>query len=66
MLSPVNRVTLNFSYQLVEFSAGNKPEEGEDDVKSACPLHLGRLTCYNGWDKEMLPCEGKLTSKTQS
>ena len=29
----------------------NKPEEGEDDVKSSCPLCLGRHTCYNGRDK---------------
>ncbi|XLT05919.1 hypothetical protein HN51_044668 [Arachis hypogaea] len=27
------------------------PEEGEDDVKSSCPLCPGRHTCYNGWDK---------------
>ena len=33
---------------------GNKPEEGEDDVKSACPLYSGRHTCYNGRDKERL------------
>ncbi len=35
---------LNFSYN----TAGVKPEEGEDDVKSAWPLRLGRHTCYNG------------------
>ena len=35
-------------------TAGNKPEEGEDDVKSACPLYSGRHTCYNGRDKKQL------------
>ena len=35
-------------------TAGAKPEEGEDDVKSACPLYSGRHTCYNGRDKELL------------
>ncbi len=29
-------------------TAGVKPEEGEDDVKSAWPLWAGRHTCYNG------------------
>src|SRR6187431_1411924 len=29
-------------------TAGDKPEEGEDDVKSAWPLCLGLHTCYNG------------------
>ena len=47
-------------------TAGDKPEEGEDDVKSACPLRPGLHTCYNGRDNEMQPCEGKLTSKTRS
>ncbi|CAN7083710.1 unnamed protein product [Brassica oleracea var. botrytis] len=32
----------------IEESAGDKPEEGEDDVKSSCPLCSGRHTCYNG------------------
>ncbi len=27
-------------------TAGNKPEEGGDDVKSSCPYDLG-YTCYN-------------------
>ncbi len=45
-------VTNNTSAQ----TAGEKPEEGGDDVKSACPLRPGRLTCYNGRDNEMLPC----------
>nr|VDD60622.1 unnamed protein product [Brassica oleracea] len=32
----------------IEESAGEKLEEGEDDVKSSCPLCSGRHTCYNG------------------
>ena len=34
-------------------TAGDKPEEGEDDVKSSRPLWAGLHTCYNGGDKEM-------------
>ncbi|XP_019242764.1 PREDICTED: uncharacterized protein LOC109222929 [Nicotiana attenuata] len=33
------------------WTAGDKSEEGEDDVKSSCPLCPGRHTCYSGWDK---------------
>ena len=29
-------------------TAGDKPEEGGDDVKSAWPLYPGRHTRYNG------------------
>ena len=29
-------------------TAGNKPEEGGDDVKSSWPLYPGLHTCYNG------------------
>ena len=29
-------------------TAGAKPEEGGDDVKSSCPLRPGLHTCYNG------------------
>src|SRR5678810_1649 len=29
-------------------TAGGKPEEGGDDVKSSWPLRLGLHTCYNG------------------
>ncbi len=32
-------------------TAGDKPEEGGDDVKSACPLRLGLHTYYNATDK---------------
>ena len=31
-----------------EETAGDKPEEGGDDVKSSCPLCPGLHTCYNG------------------
>ena len=53
-------MTLVFNYDTVVSSglthisegfkktAGYKPEEGEDDVKSACPLYPGLHTCYNG------------------
>ncbi len=34
-----------------EETAGDKPEEGGDDVKSAWPLCLGLHTCYNGRHK---------------
>ena len=30
--------------------AGDKPEEGGDDVKSSWPLRAGLHTCYNGGD----------------
>ena len=31
-------------------TAGDKPEEGGDDVKSSWPLWAGLHTCYNGDD----------------
>ncbi len=34
-------------------TAGDKPEEGGDDVKSSCPLRAGLHTCYNGGDSGM-------------
>ena len=33
-------------------TAGDKSEEGGDDVKSSCPLCLGLHTYYNGYNKE--------------
>lgn len=33
-------------------TAGDKPEEGGDDVKSSCPLWPGLHTYYNGGYKE--------------
>ncbi|RWR98209.1 LOW QUALITY PROTEIN: ycf68 protein [Cinnamomum micranthum f. kanehirae] len=44
-------------------TAGDKPEEGEDDVKSSCPLCPGRHTCYNGRDKGSRSRQGELTPK---
>ena len=53
-LSPATSATLAFSCQhLVGHSkgtAGDKPEEGGDDVKSSWPLWAGLHTCYNGGD----------------
>ena len=43
-------------------TAGEKPEEGGDDVKSAWPLRLGPHTCYNGCDNEFRAREGKAIS----
>jgi hypothetical protein len=40
-------------------TAGDKPEEGEDDVKSSCPLRLGLHTSYNGIDKGSQVCKCK-------
>ena len=34
-------------------TAGVKPEEGGDDVKSSWPLCLGLHTCYNGMYRTM-------------
>ncbi|KAL4287088.1 hypothetical protein HN51_054767 [Arachis hypogaea] len=44
-------------------TAGNKPKEGKDNVKSSCPLCPGRHTFYNGWDKGSRSREGELTPK---
>ncbi len=38
-------------------TAGDKPEEGEDDVKSSWPLYPGLHTCYNGRYNKMLDRE---------
>ena len=65
-LSPATSATLVVSWLQTTKTAGDKPEEGEDDVKSACPLRPGLHTCYNGRDKELQPREGKPTSKTRS
>ena len=65
-LSPATSATLVVSWLQTTKTAGDKPEEGEDDVKSACPLRPGLHTCYNGRDNELQPREGKPTSKTRS
>ncbi|KAL0320273.1 UNVERIFIED_CONTAM: hypothetical protein Sradi_5288800 [Sesamum radiatum] len=36
----------------------DKPKEGEDDIKSSCPLWPGRHACYNGWAKGRDPASG--------
>src|SRR5207253_7301046 len=68
-LSPATSATLAFScHHLVGHSkgtAGDKPEEGGDDVKSSWPLRAGLHTCYNGGDSEQRPREGELISKSR-
>lgn len=44
-------------------TAGFKPEEGGDDVRSAWPLCPGLHTCYNGGYKELRTREGEPISK---
>ena len=44
-------------------TAGDKPEEGGDDVKSSWPLHPGLHTCYNGGDSGQLLREKRLIPK---
>ncbi len=56
-LSPATSATLALScHHLVGHSrrtAGDKPEEGGDDVKSSWPLRAELHTCYNGGDRGM-------------
>jgi hypothetical protein len=47
-------------------TAGDKPEEGGDDVKSAWPLCLGPHTCYNGRYKGLRTREGERIPKSRS
>ena len=47
------------SYQ----TAGEKPEEGGDDVKSSCPLWPGLHTYYNGVYSAKQTSDGKRTVK---
>ncbi len=46
-------------------TAGDKPEEGGDDVKSSWPLRPGLHTCYNGWYKGLQYCEVERIPKSQ-
>ena len=48
-----------------EETAGDKPEEGGDDVKSSWPLRAGLHTCYNGGDNGWRSREGELISKNR-
>ncbi len=47
-------------------TAGVKPEEGGDDVKSSWPLCPGLHTCYNGHYKGQRTREGEQISKKWS
>ncbi len=47
-------------------TAGDKPEEGGDDVQSARPLCPGLHTCYNGRYNELQYREVELISKNRS
>ena len=44
-------------------TAGDKPEEGGDDVKSSWPLRAGLHTCYNGSDRGTQVGDGEPISK---
>src|SRR5881275_2900703 len=44
-------------------TAGVKPEEGGDDVKSSWPLCPGLHTCYNGVDRGKRAREGEQIPK---
>ena len=47
-------------------TAGDKPEEGGDDVKSSCPLCPGLHTCYNGRYRGLLSREVERIPKSRS
>ena len=47
-------------------TAGDKPEEGGDDVKSSWSLRPGLHTCYNGRDKPQQCREVERIGKTRS
>ena len=47
-------------------TAGAKPEEGGDDVKSSWSLRPGLHTCYNGRDKPLQCREVERIGKTRS
>ena len=46
-------------------TAGDKPEEGGDDVKSSWPLWAGLHTCYNGGNKGKRHCKVKRIPKSR-
>ena len=46
-------------------TAGAKPEEGGDDVKSSWPLRAGLHTCYNGGDNGTLRGDPSQISKSR-
>ena len=45
-------------------TAGDKPEEGGDDVKSSWPLCPGLHTCYNGMYRKLGVCKYARIPKT--
>ena len=47
-------------------TAGDKPEEGGDDVKSSWPLRPGRHTCYNGRYRASPTRKSALIAKSRS
>src|SRR5690606_36818110 len=47
-------------------TAGDKPEEGGDDVKSSWSLRPGLHTCYNGRDKVLRSRQVEPITKTRS
>ena len=47
-------------------TAGDKPEEGGDEVKSSCPLRPGLQTCYNGRYKGLQYREVERIPESQS
>ncbi len=47
-------------------TAGDKPEEGGDDVKSSWPLWVGLHTCYNGQYRGLQTRESKLVPQSWS
>ncbi len=47
-------------------TAGDKPEEGGDDVKSSWPLWVGPHTSYNGRYKGLPTREGELILESRS
>ena len=47
-------------------TAGDKPEEGGDDVKYSWPLWAGLHTCYNGRYKGLRTREGEPIPKSRS
>ncbi len=69
-LSPATSATPIVScHHLVGHSsetAGNKPEEGGDDVKSSWPLRVGLHTCYNGVYRGKRECELERISQSTS
>ncbi len=47
-------------------TAGVKPEEGGDDVKSSWPLYPGLHTCYDGRYRGSPTRKGELISESRS